>query len=340
MSYTKNPATQVLTIIDENNYYPFGLKHKGYNDYVPTSNKYKYNGKELQDELGLNFYDYGARNYDPALGRWMNVDPLAEQMRRHSPYNYAFNNPVYFLDPDGMAPDDWIQRKGKDGKSTFFFDASVKTQEQATAAYGNDVNIVKEGTKTMSMSDGKADGRYSYTYHNDGSVTDGNNQNVTFSDTKIETEGGTTIVNPAHKDGTFSGISMGGALGGGISLEAGIVNDPTGSSALYFSFGGNSGLGGGYGAKGGAITPTASNPFSVNDFAGKGNSFSAGIESPIGGYSIERGGTQGNSFSNYGTVTQDNARPYTYTAGSVGSKSSLSVGAMASETKTWIFKYN
>jgi RHS repeat-associated protein len=110
VSYAKNPTTQVLEIIEENNYYPFRLKHKGYNSTVNSSSdalKYKYNGKELQDELGLNMYDYGARNYDPALGRWMNIDPLAEQMRRHSPYNYAFNNPIYFIDPDGMAPDDW-----------------------------------------------------------------------------------------------------------------------------------------------------------------------------------------------------------------------------------------
>ena len=92
--------------VEENNYYPFGLKHSGYNGYSETSYKYKFNSKELQDELGLNLYDYGARNYDPALGRWMNIDPLAEKMPQWSPYSFCFNNPIRFVDPDGMAPGD------------------------------------------------------------------------------------------------------------------------------------------------------------------------------------------------------------------------------------------
>uniref|UniRef100_A0AAU6WPC8 RHS repeat-associated core domain-containing protein n=1 Tax=Chryseobacterium endophyticum TaxID=1854762 RepID=A0AAU6WPC8_9FLAO len=82
--------------MEENNYYPFGMKHEGYN--VLAGNpayKYGYNGKELQTESRM--YDYGARMYMSDIGRWGVIDPLAEKMTRHSLYNYAFNNPIMLL---------------------------------------------------------------------------------------------------------------------------------------------------------------------------------------------------------------------------------------------------
>ncbi len=113
LSYKDTNGDGVITaaseILEENNYYPFGLKHKGYNN-TPSGvdHKYGFGGKEEQDDdVGgnkLDWLDFSARNYDAALGRWMNLDPLAELMTRHSPYNYAFDNPIFFIDADGMAP--------------------------------------------------------------------------------------------------------------------------------------------------------------------------------------------------------------------------------------------
>ena len=99
-------------------YYPFGLvmdqqdyiTFAGLNSrHAPFENKFLYNGKEWQNEeiggVKLGWYDYGARFYDPALGRFHTVDPMAEMYSSYSPFTYVLNNPVKFIDPTGM----WVE---------------------------------------------------------------------------------------------------------------------------------------------------------------------------------------------------------------------------------------
>ena len=82
---------------ETSHYYPFGGVFASTGNVQP----YKYNGKELDAKKGLNWYDYGARMYDPTLGRWHTVDPLAEKFYGITPYNYCFDNPIKYIDPDG-----------------------------------------------------------------------------------------------------------------------------------------------------------------------------------------------------------------------------------------------
>jgi RHS repeat-associated protein len=108
--------------VQENHYDPWGLgfADAASNTQKPSKNtdRFQYNGKEKVSDLGLGLFDYGARHYDPTMGRWISVDPLAEKTRKWTPYNYALDNPLRFIDADGMEatpPEDTEEKPRKKG---------------------------------------------------------------------------------------------------------------------------------------------------------------------------------------------------------------------------------
>ncbi|MEM8899147.1 MAG: RHS repeat-associated core domain-containing protein, partial [Bacteroidota bacterium] len=110
----QNGQIEKEELLQEDHYYPFGMRMASLSFLQETENRFRYNGKELHTELGLGLYDYGARMYDPSLGRFTGVDALAEAQEQLylTPYNYTWNNPINLTDPDGNIPIPALVLKG------------------------------------------------------------------------------------------------------------------------------------------------------------------------------------------------------------------------------------
>ncbi len=199
VTHTKSPVVQM------DDYYPFGLSFYSYSRENSTLNQYFYNSMELQDELNLGWYDYLARQYDPAIGKFLSIDPAADLMRRVSPYVYAFNNPLRYTDPDGMIPEDntvpetieqtttTISFKGNEGEYLIPQGGDLPGTDQ--------IEEVNTATTIWKDNDGNEIGRLSTTTWTSASVdADGEISEVKQrSMSTIETEGHITNVPVENK---------------------------------------------------------------------------------------------------------------------------------------------
>jgi RHS repeat-associated protein len=225
-------AATTNNVTEINAYYPYGMIIPGLSLMAAPGkwNGYKYNGKELQKEMGQNRLDYGRRMYDPTIGRFITVDPWAERYYSVSPYIYSFNNPLRFIDPDGRGPLDKIKNM------------LTKADNWANSVFGNSKVLGKADTKLLSTQgnsrggEGRADPALS------GGIKAPSKNPVDVvtnaldgADTWLISTQGTSRGGEGHADGDLSGgnvkdlpdyaaitvsgdLSVGGGVGGDINL--------------------------------------------------------------------------------------------------------------------------
>ena len=222
-------------ILQENHYYPFGMNMQG--AWGAGTNQYQYNGKELDSDLGIDWYHYGARMFDPAIGRFTGVDPLADFAPGWTPYRYAFNNPLTFIDPDGLFES---RKEAKeyanenDIKTGLFSGHSVKKQEdgsfaiRSTTRIENDEGAQVAYAETLTFDLGKTE---------DGEEL-GVGTSVTIKPTdKVDKEDSFFTIGYTNRDGSTEefdrpsiGLPGGSGVKGGVTLMGSAYKGITGKT--------------------------------------------------------------------------------------------------------------
>ncbi len=152
MSYSDSDNNGTISqseIIEENNYYPFGLVHRGYNNVINgIDNNYKqYQGQEWTEDLGLNWHEWKYRMSDPAIGRFISIDPLAEEYSYQSPYNFAENRVIDGNELEGLEWENFM--------SGFKNPKDLKVQSPSSDAQKQSYNVTISGS-TKSLGDIKS----------------------------------------------------------------------------------------------------------------------------------------------------------------------------------------
>ena len=197
-----------ITLNETIDYYPFGFAHVP--SYGTGYTKYKYNGKEIQDDLiggvALDWYDYGARFYDPQIGRWHVIDPHAEKYVVLSPYNYVYNNPINAFDLDG--------RDGKlviDGNNLIVKVTLNYSQES--------LNRYNENLGEYTQEQFKNDFTNYYSSANGSYTIDGEDYNVSFEIQFNVFENESDMPSPRSRDGSTNLTFVSEETGAGSHLN-------------------------------------------------------------------------------------------------------------------------
>jgi len=208
VTYAKNDSG-VLEVRDNNNYYAFGANHiGGLKSNLGSYFSYKYNGKEIQ-ESGL--YDYGARFYMPDLGKWTSIDPLSEKSRRWAAYSYGYNNPVRFIDPDGMFAINCPDCPRPDFMGQIVIGSDGKTYGATSIKEGSSqLEWLRQGDIEGIVFTGKAQGGYvngDFTYQDEGTtgykfISTGYNNTGDYAGF----ESNITLLNASYTNNTGTGM--------------------------------------------------------------------------------------------------------------------------------------